>query len=30
MTEGYIYSLFNRAFQNAHYKIGMTTNRDAL
>jgi hypothetical protein len=25
MAEGYIYILFNRAFQNNHYKIGMTT-----
>lgn len=25
MAEGYIYILFNRAFQNDHYKIGMTT-----
>ena len=25
MTEGYIYILLNRAFQNDHYKIGMTT-----
>jgi hypothetical protein len=25
MSEGYIYILFNRAFQNDHYKIGMTT-----
>jgi predicted transport protein len=25
MAEGYIYILLNRAFQNDHYKIGMTT-----
>ncbi len=25
MTEGYVYILFNRAFQNDQYKIGMTT-----
>jgi len=25
MAEGYIYILFNRAFQNDHFKIGMTT-----
>jgi hypothetical protein len=25
MTEGYIYILFNRAFQNDQYKIGKTT-----
>jgi len=25
MSEGYIYILLNRAFQNDHYKIGMTT-----
>src|SRR5665213_2339470 len=25
MAEGYIYILFNRVFQNDHYKIGMTT-----
>jgi hypothetical protein len=25
MAKGYIYILFNRAFQNDHYKIGMTT-----
>jgi hypothetical protein len=25
MAEGYIYILFNRAVQNDHYKIGMTT-----
>jgi hypothetical protein len=25
MAEGYIYILFNRAFQTDHYKIGMTT-----
>ena len=26
MSEGYIYIMLNRAFQNDHYKIGMTTN----
>jgi hypothetical protein len=25
MTEGYIYILFNRAYQSDYYKIGMTT-----
>ena len=25
MAEGYTYILLNRAFQNDHYKIGMTT-----
>jgi predicted transport protein len=25
MSEGYVYILLNRAFQNDHYKIGMTT-----
>ena len=25
MAEGFIYILLNRAFQNDHYKIGMTT-----
>ena len=27
MAEGYIYILLNRAFQNDHYKIGMTTKK---
>lgn len=27
MAEGYIYILFNRALQNDHYKIGMTTKK---